>query len=96
MNKNTKCPICSYKKYKDVHYTEECYGIVEQHCYCDRCGFVIEQAYSEPIYGFYPPTRKGYKDHNGVYHPKNIKRRKRMKRKYNIKYSNDDWKLTLI
>ena len=96
MNKNTKCPVCGYEKYKDIHYAEECYGIVEQHCFCDRCGYVIEQCYSEPAKGFYPPIKKGHKDSKGIYCPKNFRKRKRIKRKYNIKYSNNDWKLTLI
>jgi len=91
-----KCPICGYKKFKDGHYAEECYGIVEQHCYCDRCGYMIEQCYSEPVEGFYPHIKRGGKDYKGVYHPKNQRKRKRMKRKYNIKYGNKDWMLMFI
>ena len=94
--KVNKCPICGYEGFKDIHYTEEYWGIVEQHCYCDRCGYVVEQCYSKPIEGFYPPIRSGCKDHNGVYHPKNWRKRKRIKRKYGIKYGNKDWMLQFI
>lgn len=94
--KMTKCPICGYKKFKDEHYAEEGYGIVEQHCYCDRCGYMIGQCYSEPIDGFYPPIKRGSKDYKGIYHPKNWRKRKRMKRKYNIKYGNKNWMLIFI
>ena len=94
--RTTKCPICGYKKFKDEHYTEGWFGIVEQHCYCDRCGYTIEQAYSEPIGGFRPPIRRGGKDSQGVYHPKNRRKRARVKRKYGIKYSNEDRMLMFI
>lgn len=90
------CPICGYKKYRYVSYAEECYGIVEQHGYCDHCGYTVEQTYSVPIDGFYPMICKGGKDYFGQYHAKNCRKRKRVKRKFNIKYGNDDWKLMFI
>ena len=41
------CPICKSKEWKYTHYTEECWGIVEQHGYCNHCGYMIEQCYSD-------------------------------------------------
>ena len=86
--KTTKCPICGYDKFKDEHYAED--------CYCYRCGYRIEQCYSEPVEGFDLPIRKGYKICDGVYIPKNWRKRKRVKRKYGIKYKNKDWTLKHI
>lgn len=92
-----KCPICGSKQYTDRYYTEECWGIVEEHAYCERCGYTIEMAYSEPIVGFYPPLKKGYKNKwNGKYYNKDIRKRKRMKRKYNIKYDSKNLWLSQI
>ena len=90
------CPICNYSKYRYVYYTEEYWGIVEQHGYCKRCGYTIEQAYSGVIEGFTPPSRRGWRDRNGEYHTKNIRQQKRMKRKYNLKYDNNNWMLNFI
>ncbi len=47
--KGKKCPICGYKKYRYTRYTEMDWGTVEQHGYCERCGYTIEQAYSLPV-----------------------------------------------
>lgn len=92
-----RCPICNSKKYKSIIYTEEYWGIVEEHSFCDRCGYMVEMAYSKPIVGFYPPLRKGYKNkYNGVYCGKNIRKRKRVKRKFRIKYSVEDRILSQI
>lgn len=94
--KSRICPICGYKDYKYEAYAEGCYGIVEQHCYCSRCGYTVEQAYSEPICGFNLDTLRGYRDFSGKYHPKNTKMRARLRKKYNIKHSNQDWYLQYI
>lgn len=97
MTREQRCPICNSKKYKSVIYTEECWGIVEEHSLCDRCGYMVEMAYSEPIVGFYPPLRKGYRNkYNGVYYAKDIRKRKRIKRKFGIKYSVKDRILSQI
>jgi len=56
--KTTNCPICGYKNFIDDHYTEECYGIIEQHCYCYRCGYTVEQYHSESVEGFDLPVKK--------------------------------------
>ena len=79
-----ECPICHSKTFDYVSYSEECYGIVEQHGYCDRCGYRVEQAYST-VYEAFLDIKKGFKDINGNYHPKNVKRHKRIRRKQNIK-----------
>ena len=90
------CPICNYDKYDYHYYTEGMWGIVEQHGLCNRCGYRIEQNYCNPIDGFSEPLRKGYSGSKGIYHSKNIRKRLRIKRKYNIKYSNDDRFLNYI
>lgn len=84
MNKIIECPICHSKTFEYVSYSEECYGTVEQHGYCDRCGYTIEQSYS-PVYEAFYDIKRGYKDALGIYHPKNVKRHKRIRRKLNIK-----------
>jgi hypothetical protein len=58
---------------------------------------MVEMAYSIPIVGFCPPLRKGYRNkYNGVYYTKDIRKRKRMKRKFGIKYSVKDRILSQI
>lgn len=84
MNKIIQCPICHSKTFEYVSYSEECYGTVEQHGYCDRCGYTIEQSYS-PVYEAFYDIKRGYKDALGRYHPKNVKRHRRIRRKLNIK-----------
>ena len=79
-----ECPICHSKTFDYVSYSEECYGIVEQHGYCLRCGYRVEQAYSS-VYEAFLDIKKGFKDALGNYHPKNAKRHKRIRRKQNIK-----------
>lgn len=79
-----QCPICHSKTFGYISYSEECYGTVEQHGYCDRCGYTIEQSYS-PVYEAFYDIKRGYKDALGRYHPKNVKRHKRIRRKLNIK-----------
>lgn len=94
MDKKTLCPICKYKKYKyEYYYGKICgaYEIVEQHGYCERCGYVIEQAYSSVIEGFMPPRKRGRKLADGTYLPSNKRKRKHLKRKYNIKYFNNNF-----
>lgn len=97
MTREQRCPICNSKKYKSVIYTGEYWGIVEEHSLCDRCGYMVEMAYSKPIVGFYPPLRRGYRNkYNGVYYAKDIRKRKRIKRKLGIKYSVEDRMLSQI
>ena len=89
-----KCPICNSHKFKYEEHSESI-GTVEQHGYCDTCGYIIEQAYSSVYYGFDFSRRKGYKL-NGKWCGKNIRKRKRMKRKYHIKHTSEDWWLSRI
>ena len=56
--------------------------IVEQHGYCDRCGFMVEQVYS-PSFECFSDRKKGFKDYKGIYHAKNVKKHKRARRKCN-------------
>ena len=79
-----QCPICHSKAFEYTSYSEYGWGTVEQHGYCDRCGYIVEQAYS-PVYEAFYDIKKGFKDCLGNYHPKNIKRHKRIRRKLNIK-----------
>ncbi len=78
------CPICKSKTFDYVFYTEECWGIVEQHGYCDRCGYTLEQAYS-PVFEAFWDVERGFKHPGGYYVPKNVKKHKRIRRKLGIK-----------
>ncbi len=86
------CPVCGSKDdYREEYYAEECYGTVEEHTYCDRCGYRVEMCYCEPIVGFEGYSKKGRRSsYNGKYYPKNIRKRKRIKRKLGIKYNSKD------
>lgn len=78
------CPICNSDKFKYVSYSEECYGTVEQHGYCDKCGYIIEQTYS-PVLEAFCDIKKGFRNGYGEYVPKNVKKHKRVRRRLNIK-----------
>lgn len=78
------CPVCKSKKFKYVSYEEYGWGIVEQHGYCPRCGYVVQQAYS-PIYEAFLDVKRGFKHPNGYYVPKDVKRHKRIRRKLGVK-----------
>ena len=89
-----KCPICGSSDYKHEEYHDDIWGawyLVEEHTYCDRCGYRVEMAYSEPMEGFQPDTRRGYRDYLGNYHPKNTRKRARIRRKYHIKKPDNGW-----
>ena len=79
-----ECPICHHQTFEYISFSEECYGTVEQHGYCDKCGYTVEQAYSTVYEAFYD-IKKGYKDVLGRYHPKNVKRHKRIRRRLDTK-----------
>lgn len=78
------CPICKSKTFEYDSYREDCWGVVEQHGYCKRCGYRIEQAYS-PIMDGFMDIKKGFKNCNGEYFPKNVKRHRRIRKKLGIK-----------
>ena len=82
--KQIECPICKSSTFEYVSYSEEYWGIVEQHGFCNRCGYRIEQAYS-PVYEAFLDVKRGFKDYLGNYHPKDVKRHKRIRRKLGIK-----------
>ena len=82
--KTIKCPICGSETFEYVSYSEECYGTVEQHGFCHRCGYIVEQTYSPVFEGFWD-IKKGFKHPSGKYYPKNVKRHKRIRRKLGIK-----------
>ena len=79
-----RCPICNSSTFDYVSYSEYGYGTVEQHGYCDKCGYTVEQVY-HPVYEAFLDIKKGFKDYNGKYHPKNVKRHRRVRRKLNLK-----------
>ena len=79
-----ECPTCHSKTFEYISFSEEGWGIVEQHGYCDKCGYTVEQAYS-PVYEAFYDIKKGYKDALGRYHPKNAKRHKRIRRRLDTK-----------
>lgn len=81
----SNCPICNSVGYRYISFSEGCWGIVERHGFCNRCGYTIEQAYSEPIEGFVLDREKGFK-FEGMWYGKNTRKRKRMRRKYGIKH----------
>ncbi len=93
----SKCPICNSPNYRYVSYSEFGWGSVEQHGYCDRCGYVVEQAYSQPIVGFTLDRKRGYRNpFDGKYYPNNVRMRKRLHRKYGIKHRPEDRMLDQI
>ena len=83
LHKTVQCPICGSKKFDYVSYSEYGWGTVEQHGYCDRCGYIVEQAYSD-VYEAFWDVKRGFKHPDGHYVPKNVKRHNRIRRKRNI------------
>ena len=79
-----QCPMCSSNEFEYVSYSEYGWGTVEQHGYCHRCGYIVEQAYS-PVYDAFWDVKRGFKLPSGEYVPKNVKRNKRIRRKLGIK-----------
>lgn len=78
-----KCPICKSKTFEYVSYSESI-GTVEQHGYCYRCGYTVEQAYS-PVYDAFWDIKKGFSLPSGEYISKNVRKHKRIRRKLGIK-----------
>lgn len=78
------CPICNSETFEYFSYSEEMWGIVEQHGHCHRCGYVIEQTYS-PVYEAFWDVTRGFKHPYGYYVPRNVERHQRIRRKLGIK-----------
>ena len=74
------CPICGYKYFEYFSESMWGWGTVEQHGNCDRCGYLVEQAYSGVVEAFADNFR-GWKDYYGNYHPKDVKKHRRARRK---------------
>ena len=85
--KNTiSCPLCGSQKWDYCSYTDEIWGsiyTVEQHGYCDSCGYVMEMCYS-PIHEAFRDITKGFKNYKGEYYPKDIRKHKRNRRKIKL------------
>ena len=79
-----KCPICESKTFEYYSQSEYGWGIVEQHGYCHRCGYVVEQSYSS-VYDAFWDVKRGFKLPSGKYVSKNVKRHKKIRRKLNVK-----------
>lgn len=79
------CPICSSSSFDYTSYSEYGWGTIEQHGYCDRCGYTVNQAYS-PVYEAFCDIKKGFKRPDGKYVEKNAKRHKRIRRKFDTKH----------
>ena len=78
------CPICDSENYKYECYKEDVWGawiVVEQHGHCQDCGYWIEQAYS-PVYEGFTDCKRGWRDYDGKYHPKNVRKHRRNRRKH--------------
>ncbi len=81
------CPICKANTFDYCSYSEEFWGAsvtAEQHGFCLRCGYCVEQAYSSVIRGFCD-IKKGFKRPDGIYVPKDTRKHKRIRRKRKIK-----------
>lgn len=60
MTKTSKCPVCGqYNTY--FRYTEWGFGTVEQHYYCPRCTYFVEQVYSPVCEGISTDCPEEYK-----------------------------------
>lgn len=79
-----ECPVCKSKTFEYFSCSESGWGTVEQHGFCCRCGYIVNQAYS-PVYEAFWDVKRGFKHPDGYYIPKNVKRHKRIRRKKNIK-----------
>ena len=79
-----ECPICKTKTFEYFSYEEYGWGTVEQHGYCYRCGYTVEQAYSRVMEAFWD-VKRGFKHPTLGYIPKNVKRHKRIRKKIGIK-----------
>lgn len=77
------CPMCGHNTYDYCSYHEGEWGVVEHHGECIRCGYFTEMCYSPVLKGI-RDNKKGYRDYQGVYHPKDVKRHKRIRRKAGI------------
>ena len=80
----TICPICKSKTFDYTSYSEYEWGVVEQHGFCHRCGYRIEQSYS-PVIEAFLDIKRGFKSPSGEYIPKNVKKHKRIRRNMGIK-----------
>ncbi len=86
----TRCPICGTSKFRSLVYYETI-GVCEKHTYCEQCGYTVEMCYGPAISGFMPNITKGRRSkYDGKFYPKNIRKRARLHRKFNIKRSNED------
>ena len=81
------CPICKSGNFEYQSYSEYEWGVVEQHGYCDRCGYRVEQAYS-PVYDCFQDIKRGFKHPNGMYYAKNTRKHRKYRKKNNIKNAN--------
>lgn len=57
--KESRCPVCGkYNEY--TSFSEFGWGTVEQHYFCPRCTYFVEQAYSPVVKGISTDCPKEY------------------------------------
>lgn len=76
-----KCPICGSNEYRYDRYVEWGIGTVEQHGSCEKCGYIVEQAYT-PVMEAYMDIKRGFKTVNG-YIKKDVRKHRRIRKKCN-------------
>lgn len=60
------CPVCG-KVNEFERYSEYYWGTVEQHYYCDRCTYFVEQVYSPVLDAEKTSANKAVDYHNKLY-----------------------------
>lgn len=58
---NMICPVCG-KVNEFERYSEDQWGTVEQHYYCDRCTYFVDQVYSPVVEGISSDCPEEYRD----------------------------------
>lgn len=65
MEVQENCPICN--KENSRIYSTECVGVVEDHYFCEQCGYFRHMAYSPVIEGVAIPEGMTPEEHNAKY-----------------------------
>jgi hypothetical protein len=76
----TRCPVCGGNHYEYESLREDMM-VIEQNGSCEDCGYFMESDYSFPFEGFID-CKRGWRDKDGKYHPKNVRKHKRNRRKH--------------
>ncbi len=95
MKDTIKCPGCT-TSVERTYYTGEYGCIEEEYISCPRCGYSSTICFSRPVVGFVSDQKRGFKNQKGKWIGKNVRKRKRIRRKFGIKLSNESRFLDLI